>query len=401
MIVHTTKTLMRYALIIALVLSEYAYAQEFNIYAKIESKRKDAVITLIFQDRPLAEAYTIMNEGVIIGSIHILSIYDIVVNKENRYRVIARYFLSDKSAESLIRAGTEIGLSIKKDESKRDFSEKREKVEIRYRNQITTDRDKRIMVLIKGGKFIFGSNSGERDEYPEQIIYLNDFYIDKYEVSNGDYLKFVEETNHRVPLSWDKGSYKKGEGDLPVLVTFYEALAYARWAGKRLPTEEEWEKAARGAGMEMVKENDKQLLSKKPLLYPWGNRFEPERANCMAFWDDSKVGEAIKKTYRKGLVPVYLFKEVGDSPYGVVNMCGNAKEWTSSWYKPYRGNSHINKRYGEQVKVVRGGSWYNSIYRMRASSREYGGIPNLYSDNIAGFRCVKDPTILDREWNSK
>lgn len=401
MIVHTTKTLMRYALIIALVLSEYAHAQEFNIYAKIESKRKDAIITLIFQDRPLAEAYTIMNEGVIIGSIHILSIYDIVVNKENRCRVIARYSLSDKSAESLIRAGTEIGLSIKKDEAKRDFSEKREKVEIRYRNQVTTDRDKRIMVLIKGGKFIFGSNSGERDEYPEQIIHLNDFYIDKYEVSNGDYLKFVEETNHRVPLSWDKGSYKKGDGDLPVLVTFYEALAYARWAGKRLPTEEEWEKAARGAGMEMVKENDKLLLSKKPLLYPWGNRFEPERANCMAFWDDSKVGEAIKKTYRKGLVPVYLFKEVGDSPYGVVNMCGNAKEWTSSWYKPYRGNSHINKRYGEQVKVVRGGSWYNSIYRMRASSREYGGIPNLYSDNIAGFRCVKDPTILDREWNSK
>ena len=113
---------MRYVLV-ALLLSEYAYAQEFNIYAKIESKRKDAIITLIFQDRPLADAYAIMNEGVIIGSIHILSIYDIVINKEKRYRIIARYYLADKAAAFLIRAGTEIGLSIKKDESKRDFSD--------------------------------------------------------------------------------------------------------------------------------------------------------------------------------------------------------------------------------------------------------------------------------------
>jgi formylglycine-generating enzyme required for sulfatase activity len=401
MIVDTTKTLMRYAIIIALLLVEYSYSQEFTIYAKIESKRKDTIITLVFQDRPLFKTYNIMNEGMIIGSVHILSIYDIVVNKENRYRVIARYNLSAKTAEALIRAGTEIGLSIKKDKSERDFSEKREKVEIKYRNQIETERDKRIMVLVKGGKFIFGTNSGERDEYPEQIINLNNFYIDKYEVSNGDYLKFVEETNHSVPLSWEKNSYKKGEGDLPVLVTYYEALAYARWAGKRLPAEEEWEKAARGAGMEIIKESDKFLLSKKPLLYPWGNKFEPERANCITFWDDSKLGEAIKKTYKKGLLPVYLFKGVGDSPYGVVNMCGNAKEWTSTWYKPYRGNSHFNKRYGKQVKVVRGGSWYNSFYRIRTTSREYGGIPNLYSDNIAGFRCVKDPTILDRVWDLK
>ncbi len=401
MIVDTTKTLMRYAIIIALVLGEYSYSQEFNVYAKIESKRKDNIITLIFQDRPLFKTYNIMNEGVIIGSVHILSIDDIVVNKENRYRAIARYNLSAKAAQDLIRAGTEIGLSIKKDKPARDFSEKREKVEIQYRNQIETERDKRIMVFVKGGKFILGSNSGERDEYPEQIINLNDFYIDKYEVSNRDYLKFVEETNHGVPLSWDKKSYKKGEDDLPVLVTYYEAIAFARWAGKRLPTEVEWEKAARGTGMETVKGSDKFLLSKKPLLYPWGNKFEPERSNCMPFWDDSKVGEAIKKTYNKGLLPVYIFKGVGDSPYGVVNMCGNAKEWTSSWYKPYRGNSHFNKRYGKQVKVVRGGSWYNSFYRIRTTSREYGGIPNLYSDNIAGFRCVKNPTILDRVWDSK
>jgi formylglycine-generating enzyme required for sulfatase activity len=396
MIIDTTKTLMRLVIIIALVVLGDSYSQEFHIYAKIESKRKDNIITLIFQDRPLFETYNIMNEGVIIGSVNILSIYDIVLDRENRYRVIARYDLIDKKMESLIRAGTEIGLSIKKDKLEKDFSEKIKKVEIEYRNEIESERDRRIMVLVKGGKFLLGANDGERDEYPEQLIDLNDFYIDKYEVSNRDYMKFVEETNHSVPLSWNESSYKKGEEDMPVLVTYYEALAYARWAGKRLPTEEEWEKAARGAGIEVTREGDRFLILKKPVIYPWGNKFEPERANCLAFWNDSRVGEAIKKIYQKGLLPVYLFKGIGDSPYGVVNMCGNAKEWTSSWYKPYRGNSHSNKRYGKQVKVVRGGAWYNSLYKIRATSREYGGIPNLYKDNIAGFRCAKDPTILDR-----
>jgi len=101
----------------------------------------------------------------------------------------------------------------------------------------------------------------------------------------------------------------------------------------------------------------------------------------------------IKKIYTRGPVPVNIFDGPGNSPYGLVNMSGNAPEWTSSWYRAYPGNNNPDKRYGKQVKVIRGGAWYSERYRVRVSSRDIGGVPNIYNDYIAGFRCAKDIKI--------
>jgi formylglycine-generating enzyme required for sulfatase activity len=190
--------------------------------------------------------------------------------------------------------------------------------------------------------------------------------------------------------------FPEGEGALPVAVTYREAEAYAQWAGKRLPTEEEWEKAARGRGNLPGEERG------TTYRYPWGVSFNPEKANCAEFWADEKTGAHMKMRFQiaaGGLMPVTAFDPEGASPYGAVNMAGNAREWTSSWYMPYRGNTSKEgkeyRMYGRQYKVVRGGSWYSTRHRLRVTSREVGGVPSLHADNLSGFRCVREPDVLD------
>jgi formylglycine-generating enzyme required for sulfatase activity len=253
------------------------------------------------------------------------------------------------------------------------------------------------MILIPEGKFVFGSNNGDIDEEPQQILFLDNYYIDKYEVSNANYYYYVKQTNTKPPAAWINGKFVKNTGSFPVLVSWHEAKKYAEWAGKRLPNEQEWEKAARGPGLEKAKKHDETYIYiENPVIYPWGNKYEIERANSIELWESKEAGNKIKKIYTKGVIPVDSFKKKNKSYYGIINMAGNACEWTSSWYKAYKGSRHSNKKYGTQYKVIRGGAWFNKKYKLRTTNREIGGLPNLYEDNIAGFRCVKDPAMRDK-----
>jgi formylglycine-generating enzyme required for sulfatase activity len=370
---------------------------EYDIHAQVESKRKDNQLTLLFREIPSERSYFIIEEKAAIGKINVLSVFTIPWGKEKRYRVLAEYVLFGDTGESVLKTGHSIGLSRRKERIEREIKDTAPVEKIVYRKQIASDRDERLMVLIPGDRFVYGSNEGDRDEYPEQVLSLDDYYIDKYEVSNRNYLKFVEATNARPPRSWVDGAFGEKEGDLPVMVSYYEAEAYAKWAGKRLPTEEEWEKAARGTGLKVDKKPDETWSTVRiPRLYPWGTKFNPDRANSREFWENPRAGKEIKGKYGTGLLPVNSFEGAGDSPYGVVNMAGNAAEWTASWYRAYKGNSYLNKKFGTQYKVVRGGSFNSTRQRIRVTSREIGGVPNLYRDNLSGFRCVKGPSLLDR-----
>src|SRR3990172_2754402 len=170
------------------------------------------------------------------------------------------------------------------------------------------------MVLVPASEFIMGSDDVDaeqiaeqlginkpwfEDEHPAHKVPLNAFFIDQYEVTHGQYQQFIEKTGYSAPLYWKGGKFPEGQGSFPVMVGWADAKAYCEWAGKRLPTEAEWEKAARGTD------------GRK---YPWGNEFDPARAN---------VGEAQPGPVRVGNYPT------GKSPYGAYNMIGNVWEWTS------------------------------------------------------------------------
>ncbi len=238
------------------------------------------------------------------------------------------------------------------------------------------------MVYIPEGEFImgtdkvdveamglrFGSAPYYMNEKPQRRVWLKGYYIDKYEVTNRAYQEFVDAMKGRVrvaPLGyWKNGVYPEGEGDYPVhSVHWYAAQAYCRWRGKRLPTEAEWEKAARGIdGRE----------------YPWGNEYSRDRAN-----NQSNFG---------GPIAVGKY-ENGKSPYGLYDMAGNVAEWVEDWYKPYPGGEgYKDPKYGEQYKVVRGGGWggmghYNLPLYYSTSHREKGKPTEGYRD--VGFRCAK------------
>ncbi len=369
------------------------YSGDYHITATVESLRADSMAYLIFQRKPLKNDYYIISDERIIGKVTLIEGKDIYLHSGTSFKVLAKYIIFKERDAPLLRSGSVIGFSIEKGKIRRDFADKKKVERVRYKKSIIGKKDRRIGVLVPEGKFVMGSNDGERDEYPEQILNLPAFYIDKYEVSNKDFLRYVRDMNARYPASW-KGSPR--DDDLPAIVNYYEAAAYAKWAGKRLPTEAEWEKAARGAGLEVEKQWDESFkIIKRTIAFPWGNRFDPSKLNCSDFWETNEADHNYRKEYKKGLLPVTSFEGAGDSPYGVVNMAGNANEWTSSWYRAYNGNTVHNSLYGTQVKVVRGGHWLSSRNHVRVSDREPGGIPNLYIDS-AGFRCVREPNILDK-----
>jgi len=221
------------------------------------------------------------------------------------------------------------------------------------------------MVYIPAGEFTMGSNEWWPKSQPEHKKVTDAFYMDKYEVTNKRYKKFVEAVKRTPPAYWVNGKFPAERVDHPVVfVSWYDANDFCRWEGKRLPTEPEWEKAARGT--------DKRT-------FPWGDKFEAKRGNM------PQLG-------KNDTMPVGNF-ENGKSPYGVYDMAGNVWEWTSDWFKPYPGNNHPDENYGEKYKVVRGGSWYDcTYYKCGISAPTYNRIffnPMTMNNNF-GFRCARD-----------
>lgn len=205
------------------------------------------------------------------------------------------------------------------------------------------------MVLVPEGEFIMGADNRAPDEAPVRKIVQPAFYIDKQEVTNEEYAKVFP--NHKFP---------EGQEQLPVQgVSWNEAVRYAESVGKRLPTEAEWEKAARGeAGLE----------------YPWGVDFNSDLCNSQ----ESNIDGPVR-------VGKYLG---GASPYGCMDMAGNVYEWTQNWYEAYPGNADVTKDYGQVYRILRGGSYRTPKFDVRCAKRFFDKMDAKKPDY--GFRCAKD-----------
>ena len=235
------------------------------------------------------------------------------------------------------------------------------------------------MVLVPGGEFFMGSTREEVDraiaeckgtgvpesnckewherELPRHRLNLDAFHIDRHEVTNAQFARFIQAGNN---AQGDWRQYASGKDQHPVVnVTWHDAVAYCKWAGKRLPTEAEWEKAARGTDGRR---------------YPWGETWEPSRANG---------NMTVKTTTPVGSYPT------GTSPYGIHDMAGNVWEWVSSLYRPYPyaatdGREDLT---GSERRVGRGGSW-DDIPGLLRSANRFRLDPTSQGDSL-GFRCAQ------------
>ena len=281
------------------------------------------------------------------------------------------------------------------------------------------------MVKIEAGKFIRGSEKQDTegmqarygfanplylDERPKSEVMLDAYWIDTYEVNNKSYKSFILSTKRMMPFAWVNNGYALSQekmntmdveklrkialdyfrldmdtrvmdksalinamlerqnqlDNLPVSgVNWHDARKFCIWREARLPTEAEWEKAARGPdGLE----------------YPWGNNWDPTITNT------GEGGE-----WEEGIAPVGSFKK-NKSVYGVYDLSGNVWEWVEDWYQPYPGSTYQSEAFGEQARVIRGGGGgdghYAISYFFRGATRQFSE-PEMESDDV-GFRCAKD-----------
>lgn len=214
------------------------------------------------------------------------------------------------------------------------------------------------MVFVPGGEFQMGSDTADVLSRPAHRASVGAFFMDVNEVTNAAYLEFVKATGHTPPLKWKDEVFPEGEGSFPVTgVSWYDAVEYAAWAGKRLPTEAEWEFAARGTDER---------------LYPWGTEWNVESANA------GGVSKSIRNV-----------GEGGRSPFGLFDMSGNAWEWTKSDAKSYPGGKEFpwSKL---KFKIIRGGNWQSGPNVATTVFRGFYGASGEREYDGTGFRCVKD-----------
>lgn len=248
--------------------------------------------------------------------------------------------------------------------------------------EIVSKKDEAAMVLVFAGKFLMGTSDEEIELYkelfpyrresrfdnerPQHSVYLDAFYIDKFEVTNSCYKKFLTQTGYKPSSYFDYPPHN--EPNFPAIVgKFQDAYEYAKWAGKRLPTEAEWEKAARGTDGR---------------IWPWGNKWDASKLNAN---DATGEIDGYAQTAPVGQYPQSA------SPYGVYDMAGNVWEWVSDWYSPeyYKISPTFNPQGPEtgEYRVLRGGGWAENYDFTRCASRFGITAPGSL---LCGFRCVLD-----------
>lgn len=219
------------------------------------------------------------------------------------------------------------------------------------------------MVEIPGGSFTMGSDTGGPDSKPAHKVDVSAFHIDTFEVTNSDFKAFVDATGFKTDAekSGDKPwtAYAEGKENHPVVkVSWNDASAFCKWAGERLPTEAEWEMAARGTDGR---------------AYPWGSDWDPKKVN------GKEAG--IRGTTAVGSYPG------GASPFGVMDLGGNVWEWTATIADHYPGNTAASKLYGSNVYIIRGGGWFD-VKDQIASYYRNSAVPTTANDDL-GFRCAR------------
>ena len=220
------------------------------------------------------------------------------------------------------------------------------------------------MIAIPAGEFAMGNDTGDDDEKPAHMVSVAAFEIDKFEVTNELFQAFVEKAGYlsaaeKVGESTTWRTYAKDKPKHPVvMVSWDDAVAYCQWAGKRLPTEAEWEKAARGM---------------EGFVYPWGNEWATGKANT-------------EESGYRGTTIVGSFPD-GASPYGAMDMAGNVSEWTGDWYERYPGSTFQSSFFGRRFRVIRGGGWFSEAKLVRTTERSCSTV-DLRNDDV-GFRCAQ------------
>jgi iron(II)-dependent oxidoreductase len=313
----------------------------------------------------------------ILGGLHVVQLGSI---RMSEMRGLATYNLKEESTH-IRAAGEDIALHEENENRKNETAgyTVAEAAALLTQEQW---KDLDSMVEVPAGKFKMGTDLKNADaaSRPQHIANVSSYRIDKYLVTNAQYARFIAATGHRPPSDWKGGKIQTGTQMLPVtLVNWYDAQAYAKWAGKRLPTEAEWEKAARGTDGRR---------------WPWGNEMNPARLNTYY-----NVGSASNvNTYSNGV-----------SPYGVYDMAGNVDEWVEDDFKPYEGTDAAKEvfqgkvakvqndqdramKLSEQVpvnrqyKVLRGGSWKGDPFSTATYHRDFAW--SNYASDFYGFRCA-------------